>query len=196
MKRVVHILVTLYRYFMDIFPFILWWRTPESYNLCIVNPSERSCCWMEAFIWTRVSAFWIAKCHHSGRPHCRHLDALFCARLAHCSPAGLGPALECLIQIWGHVNEEKSLPLSAEACGLFCSRKTNKQVALCSPQGPMIFLKKKEKPQRQLLDAGADDHLGTLRGCPSISNVWCHLGVWQKLLEARQRIFISWKYFF
>lgn len=48
---------------------------------------------MHGFIWIGASAFWTAKCHHSGRPHWRPLNALFCACPAYCSPAGHGPLL-------------------------------------------------------------------------------------------------------
>lgn len=39
----------------------------------------------------------------------------------------------------------------------------------------------KEEPQRQLLDAGADDHLGAPLGFSSIIDVWC--------LDVRQHYF-------
>lgn len=78
---------------------------------------------MKDFIWTRASAFWTAKSHHSGRPHWRPLNALFCACLAHCSPARPRPAFECLIQIWGHRMRKKASPLRP----LGTSTRVNKQ---------------------------------------------------------------------
>lgn len=80
---------------------------------------------IEGFVWIRVSAFWTAKCHHSGRPHWRPLNALFCA----CSPARLASAC-----FWVPDRDmrsqdgEKSLPLFTEGCGHFYpSKQTSTQ---------------------------------------------------------------------
>lgn len=78
---------------------------------------------IEGFIWVRVSAFSVitqAALTEGLWMHCFVL-ALHIALWSR-------PAFECLTQIWGHRMREKTLPLSAEACGLFClSKQTNRR---------------------------------------------------------------------
>ena len=53
----------------------------------------------------------------------------------------------------------------------------------------MIPLKKREEPQRQLLDAAANDPMRMLHGFLLIVNIWFHFGVKQNLLERSYHIF-------
>lgn len=115
--------------------------------------------------WKTVSMFLLfadQDCQQmsSLRPASLKAFSLFCARLA-CS----SPALACVSDT-DMSGEGKNLPCSVGACGYFYPSKQTSRRHFASlgggERGAAISSKKKEKPQKVLLDAGANNLLSTL----------------------------------
>lgn len=126
------------------------WKISETNCSCVGKLSQCFCC-----LQTKTVRSLNSKCHHSDQPHWRPFHCFVLASLV-----PLQPWPVCLIQIW--VGKEKTFLALLGPAGT--STQANKQVGgtLLPLEGAAISSKKKEKPQKVLLDAGANNLLLTL----------------------------------